>query len=352
MNSLSHQLADSLGRAYGVLCGRGTTALWLALRAIRRRDGPGEVIVPDLLCTTALEGVLLAGFVPVFADVIPGRWALAADSVARQVTPRTRAILVAHLFGHTADLDLIRAAAPGVPVVEDAVQGFGGMWHAQPVGAWGDLSFTSFDKTKMIGGRGGALFFDDGALLDGILADVRRLPELPDLALDGGGALLPPVAAAAYADQLRTTFAPVLLRDFDDLPANLERIRADWATLGARIEQRNAKARWLHDQLTGLPLALPDIRAGDAMWRFTFAAPSVAVATRILRGLQAAGLRGSDLYTPLSRLYGPYPNRAHPLVNLPVDETADYGSLQRAVDVIAALPWARLRKKWDADQRR
>ena len=89
MEPLAHQLADSLGRAYGVLCGRGTTALWLALRAIRRRDGPGEVIVPDLLCTTALEGVLLAGFAPVFADVIPGRWTLAADSVARWVTPQS-----------------------------------------------------------------------------------------------------------------------------------------------------------------------------------------------------------------------------------------------------------------------
>jgi hypothetical protein len=344
METFVFQLADSLGRTYGVLCGRGTTALWLALRAIRRRDGPGEVIVPDLLCTTALDGVLLAGFTPVFADVIPGRWTLAADSVARRVTPRTRAILVAHLFGHTADLDLIRAAAPGVPVIEDAVQGFGGTWHDQPVGAWGDLSFTSFDKTKMIGGRGGALFFDDGALLDGVTADVRRLPDLPDLPLDGVGALLPPVAAAAYADQLRTTSAPVLLRPFDDSPANLDRIRADWGTLGARIDQRYAKSRWLHDRLVDFPLILPDIRAGDAIWRYTFAAPSVAAARWILRGLQAAGLRASDLYTPLSRLYGPYPDRAHPLVNLPVDESADDAALQRAVQVIAGVPWERLRK--------
>ncbi len=345
METLSQQLTESFGRAYGVLCGRGTTALWLALRAIRRQAGPGEVIVPDLLCTTALEGVLLAGFVPVFADVIPGRWTLSAGSVARLVTPRTRAILVAHLFGHTADLDQIRAVAPGVLLIEDAVQGVGGVWCDQPVGAAGDWSFISFDNTKMIGGRGGALFFDDGALWDGIAADVRRLPDVPDLPLDGVDALLPPVAASAYADQLRTTFAPVLLRAFDDSPANLDRIRADWATLGVRVDRRNAKARWLQAQLAGLPLMLPEIRAGDAIWRYTFAAPSVALARRILRGLQGVGLRASDLYYPLSRLYGQRPasgDLANRLVNLYVDETVDEEVLQRVADVIAALPWGRM----------
>jgi hypothetical protein len=187
------------------------------------------------------------------------------------------------------------------------------------------------------------LFFDDGALLDEIMADVARLPELPDLPLDGVGALLPPAAAVAYAEWLRATFAPILLRHFDDSPANLDRIHADWSTLGARVDQRNAKARWLHAQLANFPLTLPDMRAGDAIWRYTFAAPSVAAAHRILRGLQAAGLRASDLYIPLSRLYGQRPDQVNRLVNLFVDETADEAALRRAVQVIAAVPWARLR---------
>jgi dTDP-4-amino-4,6-dideoxygalactose transaminase len=341
MMMFNQQLTGALGRSYGVLCGRGTTALWLALRAIRRRDGPGEVIMPDLLCTTALDGALLAGFVPVFADVLPDRFTLSPASVAKLVTPRTRAILVVHLFGHVADMDLIRRAAPGIPLIEDAVQGLGGRFKDKPVGAWGDMSFISFDQNKMIGGRGGMLFFDDATLADGIQADLHRLSDLPDLPRDGIDALLPPPAAAAYVVQLQTTFAPGLLRPFDASPANVERIRADWETLAARVVARNAKARWLQTHLSDLPLSLPEIRAGDAIWRYTITAPTVAFARRIMHGLQEAGLSGSGLYPSLSRLFAQRAAAPNCRVNLWVDEVTGPDVLQRTVDVIAALPWSR-----------
>ena len=342
---LEHRFADLLGWPYALRCGRGTTALWLALRAIRRRDGPGEVILPDILCATALEGVLLAGFVPVFADVLPDRYTLAPDSVAARITPRTRAILVAHTFGHAAEMDSIRRAAPGIPIIEDAVQGFGGACGDRPIGSLGDLSFISFDRHKMIGGRGGMLFCDDESLLPGIEADWRALPDHPALPLDGLDVLLPPPAAAAYADQLRTARAPALLRPFDPSPANLDRILADLDTLDSRVTARNANARCLHAALSALPdrpLALPAIRAGDAIWCYTLTAPSPLVAHRIIHDLHAAGLSASGLYPPLSRLF----RQAHGaggladrLVNLWADEHTTAGTLQRTADVIAAVPW-------------
>jgi dTDP-4-amino-4,6-dideoxygalactose transaminase len=340
-STLEKQLAGALGRSYCVLCGRGTTALWLALRAIMRRDGPGDVIIPDLLCVTALEGVLLAGFKPVFADVLPGRFTPSPSSVAQLVTPRTRAILVVHLFGHVAAIDLIRQVTPGIPLIEDAVQGFGGYFKDRPVGSWGDVSFISFDQNKMIGGRGGALLWDDASLVDGIEADLHRLPELPDFRLDALNSLLPPAAAAAYAFQLRT-FAPALLRGFDSSSPNLDRILADWKTLGPRVEVRNAKAHWLQTRLSGLPLALPEIHEGDAIWRYTITAPTVALARRMMRGLQSAGLSGSGLYYPLSRFFGQQAGAGrltNRLVNLWVDEATDGDALQRTVDAIAAVPW-------------
>lgn len=340
--ALENLFAQASGRSHAVLCGRGTTALWLALRALGQRDGSGEVILPDLLCSTALDGVLLAGFTPVFADVQPGRFTLSPGSVTRLVTPRTRAILVAHLFGHVADVDMIRAAAPGVPIIEDAVQGIGGHYNGKPTGSLGDLSFISFDPYKMIGGRGGALLFDDDSLRDGIDADLRRLPDLPDLSPEALNTLLPPAAAAAYASQLRSTFAPDLLRRFDSSPANRDRILADWATLEARVESRNAKAAWLQNSLSGLPLELPDLRDGDAIWRYTVTAPTVALARRIMHGLQHAGLSGSDLYYPLSQLFGRTTNAAaltNRLVNLWVDESTGSDALSRIVDVIFAVPW-------------
>jgi dTDP-4-amino-4,6-dideoxygalactose transaminase len=322
------------GKRNGVLCGRGTTALWLALRAIQRRDGPGEVIVPDLLCSTALEGALLAGFTPVFADVLSRRFTLSPESVAELVTPYTRAVLVAHLFGHGADIASIRAAAPGIPLIEDAVQGLGGSVQDQPIGSLSDISFISYDAHKMIGGRGGVVFFEDETLLEGIEEDIRRLPELPEFPLDQLKTLLPPTAASVYASQLRTV-APTLLRRFDSSRANVNRIQADWETLQARIVDRNAKAYWLQDQLSGLPLELPEMRAGDAIWRYTITVSTVAAARRIMRDLQLAGLPGSGLYYPLSQFFGQKKHRlTNRLVNLWVDESIIEEHLRCTVDVI------------------
>jgi dTDP-4-amino-4,6-dideoxygalactose transaminase len=313
--------------------GRGTTALWLALRAVARQYGPGEVILPDLLCLAALEGVLLAGFTPVFANVDPARYVLDAESVACCLTPNTRAVLVAHLFGHIADVEAIRAAAPGIPIIEDAVQGFGGALRGRPAGALGDLSFISFDATKMIGGRGGLLLFDDDSLRAGIEADVNALSQ-PPIQLENLAHLLPPAAASAYARQLRTA-VPSLLRPFDPSPANVRRIEADWHTLTARVEARNAKARLLQARLSGSALALPHIGEGDALWRYTIAAPTAALAGWLSHHLQRAALNGSNLYPPLSRLFGQRSGvLANRLINLWIDEHTSESDVQRTADVI------------------
>jgi hypothetical protein len=342
---LGERLSQAFGRQYCVLTGRGTTALWLALRAIALRDRPGEIIMPDMLCATALEGVLLAGFTPVFADVTPDRFTLSAESVAQLVTPQTRAVLVAHLFGHIADVDMIRAAAPGIPIIEDAVQGLGGHFQGKPVGSLGDLAFISFDSTKMIGGRGGALLLDDPALYDDIQADLRLLESRVEPPIEPINRLLPPTAAAAYHLQLQAT-APLLLRPFDPSSANTERIMTDWQTLDARVAGRNAKAMLLHEWLRHLPLSLPTVRDGDAIWRYTFAARSVALARWIMHGLQRAGLNGSGLYFPLSRLFdqqtrtGALANR---MINLWVDAETGDDELHYAAEIVKSAHTENLR---------
>jgi dTDP-4-amino-4,6-dideoxygalactose transaminase len=205
------------------------------------------------------------------------------------------------------------------------------------------MSFISFDHNKMIGGRGGALLWDDDSLVDAIEADVHSLPDRPELRLASLASLLPPAAAAAYAYQLCAS-APALLRGFDSSVANLDRILAAWSTLGARVEERNTKAHWLQTRLSGLPLVLPEIREGDAIWRYTVTAPTVAFARRMMRGLQLAGLSGSGLYYPLSRFFGQQGGAgrlANRLVNLWVDEVTDGDALRRTADVITALPWQR-----------
>jgi hypothetical protein len=382
-SELQQRLKAALGRAQCVLCGRGTTALWLALGAIRGRDGPGEVILPDILCQVALEGVLLAGFTPVFAAVLPGRLTLAADRLAPLVTPHTRAILVAHLFGHVADLDAIRQAAPGIPLIEDAVQGIGGTYRGKPVGAWGDLAFVSFDKTKMIGGRGGALLFDDDSFLENIESNLCKLTnntlplnenlndvngffeqkfagqnellfetiknilcKLPNQPLPKG-VRVPPLfsnsAASVYASRLKA-WAPQLLCRFDSSLPNVSRILTDWETLNERNAARVSKAHLLRRRLAIYPLLQPEIRVGDVIWRYTITFPSSAWARWIVFLLQSAGISGSTLYYPLSGLFGfqaGAENLTNRLINLFVDETTDEATVHRAADVIGSAPWSR-----------
>ena len=140
--------------------------------------------------------------------------------------------------------------------------------------------------------------------------------------------------------------APALLRPFDPLPTNLERILADWHTLKARVEARNARAVMLRDRLSGLPLTLPEVRGGDAVWRYTFAAPTPALARWIMRGLQRAELSGSDLYYPLSRLFGQQTKTgalANRMINLWVDAQTGEDELRRTAEIVNSACTVNLR---------
>ena len=103
-----------------------------------------------------------------------------------------------------------------------------------------------------------------------------------------------------------------------------------------RVVERNAKARWLHEQLSDLPLELPEMREGDAIWRYTITAPTIALTRRIMHGLQRAGLSGSGLYYPLGALFGKKHRLTNCLVNLWVDATTTEDHLRRTVEVIRA----------------
>ncbi|MHB8752586.1 MAG: DegT/DnrJ/EryC1/StrS family aminotransferase, partial [Aggregatilineales bacterium] len=244
---------DNFSRRYTRLVGRGTTALYVAFRALAEvNGGPGEIIVPDLICSTALDAVLLAGHTPVFADVLPNRWTLDLADARRKVTPNTRAVLVAHLFGHIAAVPRGAFADLGVPIIEDAVQGLGGA-----VGTLGDVTVIGFAPSKMIGGRGGVVLTDDPVLWDAIgsVSITEQVVQIPTTSERLRG----------YVPQL-TAVAPDLIRPFDDSAANVTEIEAGWADLAANVRVRNEKAAYLHDQLRDTPLMLPDILPGDAIW--------------------------------------------------------------------------------------
>jgi len=329
--ALAAEYADRLGRRYGRLAGRGTAALYLAFRAIALRDGTGEVIVPDLICSTALDAILLAGHTPVFADVILNRWTIDPDDALRRVTNRTRAVLVAHLFGHIATFPHDPFVARSIPIVEDAIQGLGGA-----IGQLGDLTVIGFADSKMIGGRGGVVLTDDPNWRD--LIDAIPL-DTPEWTIGDSDSRV-----RAYAPQLRIS-APALITPFDASPGNIVQIQHGWEALAGNVRRRNRSAEAWRAGLADLPLELPDLVEGDAIWRFTFAAHTLPLATRIARALQQAGVPGTRLYPSLSHWLGGSsdaplysPSIAPRLINLWVTPpiAPDNMLMRRAIAVIRA----------------
>lgn len=158
--------ASYCGVGHGVAVSNGTVALRLAFAALG--IGPGtEVIVPDLTFAATAHTVLEAGATPVFADVDRETWCIDPRAVERAITPRTRAIVPVHLYGHPADMPaLLDLARPrGIHVVEDAAEAHGAKVGELRVGSMGAVGAFSFYGNKvMTTGEGGMLVTSDDAL--------------------------------------------------------------------------------------------------------------------------------------------------------------------------------------------
>jgi perosamine synthetase len=117
----------------------GTVAIQLALEACGVKAGD-EVIVPDLSFIATANGVLYAGAQPVFVDVEPVTYCLDPEKIEAAITPRTKAIIPVHLYGHPADMVRINAIAKkhNLLVIEDAAEAHGATINGKKVGSWGD----------------------------------------------------------------------------------------------------------------------------------------------------------------------------------------------------------------------
>jgi 8-amino-3,8-dideoxy-alpha-D-manno-octulosonate transaminase len=160
--SLEAELARHLGAAYCHVCSSGTAALWTALAACGIGAGD-EVIVPPFTFIATIEAVLLAGAIPVFAE-IDETLCLDPESVKASITSRTKAVLPVHMCGSMARIDEIVAICrkKGLLLIEDACQAFGATYHGKALGTFGQAGCFSFDAVKTITcGEGGALVTND-----------------------------------------------------------------------------------------------------------------------------------------------------------------------------------------------
>ena len=161
------EFAAWCGVNHAIAIANGTLALDLALKVLG--IGPGdEVVVTPRTFIASISCVVNAGAVPIFADVEPNSGNISARTIAKVLSPRTRAVICVHLAGWPCDMDPIMALSKehGFQVVEDCAQAHGARYMGQSVGSIGHIGTWSFcqDKIMTTGGEGGMVTTNDKAL--------------------------------------------------------------------------------------------------------------------------------------------------------------------------------------------
>jgi perosamine synthetase len=159
VNKFEALFAEKVGAQHGVACSSGTTALHLALHALGVGRGD-EVIVPAFTMIASPNAVVYTGAKPVLIDSEPETYNLDLSQLESKITPRTKAIMPVHTYGHPVDMDkLLRIARKyDLYVVSDSAESHGAEYKGRPVGSLGDLSAYSFYGNKIITtGEGGML---------------------------------------------------------------------------------------------------------------------------------------------------------------------------------------------------
>jgi UDP-2-acetamido-2-deoxy-ribo-hexuluronate aminotransferase len=155
--AFEEEVAQISGTRHGVGVASGTEALEIALHACGVNAGD-EVIVPAFTFIATGSAVTALGARPVFADIEPATFNLDPSLLEAHISPRTRAIVVVHLFGLAADMDPILAIAAkhGIPVIEDNAQSIGASYRGRKTGSMGRVGCLSFYPSKNLGAYGDA----------------------------------------------------------------------------------------------------------------------------------------------------------------------------------------------------
>jgi len=159
------------GRRFGVAVANGTVALEMAVAALELPPG-SEIIMPSFTIISCAQAVLYNDCVPVLVDCEPRTATLDVRRIERKITPKTRAIMPVHIYGHPVDMDPVMeiAARHKLAVIEDAAEAHGAEYHAgrqawKRCGGFGELSCFSFYANKLVTtGEGGMVVTDDEKL--------------------------------------------------------------------------------------------------------------------------------------------------------------------------------------------
>jgi dTDP-4-amino-4,6-dideoxygalactose transaminase len=168
------QWASACGVAHAVGVGNGMDAIEIALRALDISPGD-EVITTPMTAFATVLAILRAGATPVLADIDPQSALLSVESAERCMTPRTRAVVLVHLYGQVRNMDAWTALCNkrGIILVEDCAQAHLATWHGKVAGSFGAAGAYSFYPTKNLGAPG-----DAGMLVTDVDAVAQRAGQL------------------------------------------------------------------------------------------------------------------------------------------------------------------------------
>jgi perosamine synthetase len=251
VRELERRFAELLGCGRAVACASGTAAIHAAIAAIDPEPGE-EVVTSPITDMGAITPIVYQGAVPVFADVDPRTCNVTAETIEPQLSGRTRAIVVTHLFGNPVEMEPILklAARHGIPVIEDCAQAYLAEVDGRVVGTLGAIGCFSLQQGKHITcGEGGLVVTDDRALARRIELFVNKAwgygdtnPDHTFLALNYRMTELQGAVALAQLGKLRTG-----------------------------VERRRAMAARLEAALVGMPGVTPPLVAPGAIhsfWRY------------------------------------------------------------------------------------
>ena len=286
---------------HAVATNTGTAALHVALSVLE--IGPGdEVITTPLSCIASANPILTQGARPVFADVDSRTYNLEAGEVEKRLTPRTRAVLPVHLFGHPVDLDplLQLASRHGLVVVEDASQATGASYKGRRVGGFGRVGCFSLYANKIVtAGEGGMIVTEDAELADRMRA-IRNFGQLPGQhfvhSYLGDNYKMTDLAAAIGCVQLTKIDAYL-----DQRRRNVGALNAALAGLSGLIER--------------LPFELPYARAAYFGYHMLFR--TAALRERAEAALHAAGVETRPFFSLITD-QAPYRARGFDPADTPV----------------------------------
>ncbi|HBV81993.1 MAG TPA: aminotransferase DegT [Lachnospiraceae bacterium] len=168
VKKFEQKISVSVERNYGIAVSNGTAALEIAVQALGIGKGD-EVIMPTFTIISCAMAVTKLGAVPVLVDSDLYTWNMNVDEIESKITPKTKAIMMVHLYGLPAEADKILELAKkyNIKVIEDAAEMHGQTYNGRPCGSFGDISIFSFYPNKHITtGEGGMVVTDDEELAE------------------------------------------------------------------------------------------------------------------------------------------------------------------------------------------